>query len=172
VTTFCQQHGDPDVKVILKRFPTAPADALRWESDLISAFSLHTNSKFLNKTDNKAIPPLHSLPINVQQERSRKISQAQRGRTYNTWTMSTEGKSKISNGQKSYWQTVTTDTRLERGEQMAIGKQQAKANKSPRYRTPYGDLVSGIDGAALAKISTTTFYNRCNSLSFPDYYKL
>jgi len=172
VKQFCQENGDPDIKIILKKFPGNARLALDWESNFINSFSLHKNSHFLNKTNNQGIPPLHSLPANVQTERSQKISKSNKRRPYNKWSMSTEGKLKIKQKQLDYWDSINNDTRTIRGYQMSAGRTKAKAKKLPKYHTPHGNFVSGLDAAKEAGISHQAFYERCKSDSFPDYYRL
>lgn len=172
VKQFCRENGDPDIRIILREFPDNASLALAYESDLINTFSLHENDHFLNKTNNQGIPPLHLLPTDVQKERNRKISKSNRQRTYIKWSMSDEGKSKIKQKQLNYWDSVDSDIRLLRGRQMSAGRTSAKAKKLPRYHTPYGRFVSGIDAAKAAGISSQSFYERCKSSTFPDYYKL
>ena len=56
VKNFIKENGTPDIIQIRKVFENVEA-ALKWEAKVITRLGIVKRKDFLNRTDNKAIPP-------------------------------------------------------------------------------------------------------------------
>jgi hypothetical protein len=109
VKEFREDHGDPDVVQIRKTFNNRK-DALDWEEKVLRRLNVSKESKWLNITHNRGFPPISDLSIEVQNRRSKLISESHKCREYPKGRITSKfTKEKISAAQNEIWNSYNPE---------------------------------------------------------------
>ena len=109
VKEYVDLHGNPDVIEIRRTFIDS-MEARIWENKVLKRLNVKKSDKWLNLTDNMAMPSPADLPIHIEKIRREKISQSHKlnprsgGMTGKSHDIET--KKQMSMARKSYWDNI------------------------------------------------------------------
>lgn len=132
VKQFRESHGEPDIIQIRKTFSNSP-EALAWEEKVLKRMNVAYDGRWINMTQNRGFPLICELPIEVQKNRSRLISESLKNRIYPTGRIVLkETREKLKKAQATVWKSYNDEEYEKRKERQRIG--QKKVSQSVRKK--------------------------------------